>query len=450
MSIAYLIPIYPMPSSTFIRREISALECQGVVVHRFAMRRFDGQLVDEKDRAEQSRTSFLLETGPFGLVKAIVTVALTSPRRWVSALMTTMRLGLRSERGLIRHLIYLAEACAFRRRLIACNAKHVHAHFGSNAADIALLCNLLGGPPYSITIHGPEDFDAPRPLSLQAKVHHAVFVVAISQYTRSQLYRWCSQEDWSKIHVIHCGLDSEFLPPSVIPVSDYPRLVNVGRLSEQKGQFLLVQAAARLRRMGFEFELAIVGDGPMRGELERLIKRLGLERQVRITGYLSNQGVRQEIQAARALVLPSFAEGLPVVIMEAMAQGRPVISTYVAGIPELVQPGVNGWLVPPGTVQPLVDAMAEALATPASKLEQMGRAGAVRVAERHCVDVEAKKLANLFSSDSMIMSPRPIPDSSLATDRASITTVGVAPPYSATGGIPVCVIEPSLTDNLKP
>ena len=154
----------------------------------------------------------------------------------------------------------------------------------------------------------------------------------------------------------------------------------MGRLAEQKGQLLLVEAAARLRDRCPDFELVIVGDGPMRDELERAIDRLDLRDRVRITGFLDNQGVRRELEAARALVLPSFAEGLPVVIMEAMALGRPVIATSIAGIPELVEPGRSGWLVPAGAVEPLVEAMAEALAADPAELDRMGRAGAARAA----------------------------------------------------------------------
>ena len=177
-----------------------------------------------------------------------------------------------------------------------------------------------------------------------------------------------------------------------------PRLVNIGRIVEQKGQAILVQAVARLLERGFEVKLVIVGDGPMRGDIEALIDRLGLKDHVRITGYLSNQGVCEELLASRALVLPSFAEGLPGVFFEALALGRPVISTYIAAHPELIKPGVNGWLVPAGAVEPLVDAMAEALTTDPAHLEQMGRVGAALVAEQHDICTQAKKLAGLFSS----------------------------------------------------
>ena len=152
--------------------------------------------------------------------------------------------------------------------------------------------------------------------------------------------------------------------------------MNIGRLVEQKGQVILVQAAAQLRDRGVDFELVIVGDGPMRDELQQLIEQHSLQEQVRITGFLSNQGVLEELLAARALVQPSFAEGLPVVFFESLAVGRPVITTYIAGHPELIEAGVNGWLVPAGAVESLVDAMAEALKAEPAVLEKMGQAGA--------------------------------------------------------------------------
>jgi colanic acid/amylovoran biosynthesis glycosyltransferase len=298
----------------------------------------------------------------------------------------------------LRHLVYFAEACLLRRLLAECGARHLHVHFGTNAAATALLCRLLGGPAYSITIHGPEEFDSPQSLGLCEKIRHAAFVVAVSEFTRSQLYRWCDLADWAKIHVIRCGLDEVFLNAAAVPVPDRPKLVNVGRLSEQKGQLLLVQAAAMLQERGCDFELVMVGEGSMRAEIEKQINDRGLSGHVRITGLLSNHEVRRELESARGLVLPSFAEGLPVVIMETLALGRPVISTYVAGIPELVLPGVNGWLVPAGAAEPLVDAMAELLSSSAAELDQMGRSGRERVAQWHVARTEAGKLAELFSN----------------------------------------------------
>ena len=193
-----------------------------------------------------------------------------------------------------------------------------------------------------------------------------------------------------------------FLDHGPVPIPMAPRLVNIGRIVEQKGQAILVQAVARLLEEGFDVELVIIGDGPMRSDIEALIDRLGLKDHVRVTGYLSNQGVREELLASRALVLPSFAEGLPGVFFEALALGRPVISTYIAAHPELIEPGVNGWLVPAGAVESLVDAMAEALTADPADLERMGRAGAATVARQHDVSTQAKKLADLFSCSKVV------------------------------------------------
>ena len=169
------------------------------------------------------------------------------------------------------------------------------------------------------------------------------------------------------------------------------RLVCVGRLCEQKGQLLLVEAARRLAAQGIEFELVLAGDGELRSEIEALIGRYKLQDRVRITGWISGDEVREQILAARALVLPSFAEGLPIVIMEAMALKRPVISTFVAGIPELVHPGEHGWLVPAGDVEALADVMRACLETPVETLVRMGEAAHKRVLERHSVDTRGSQ-----------------------------------------------------------
>jgi glycosyltransferase involved in cell wall biosynthesis len=242
---------------------------------------------------------------------------------------------------------------------------------------------MLGGPPYSFTVHGPEEFDKPWTLSLTEKIEDAAFVVAISSFGRSQLYRLCSLEHWPKIKIVRCGVDQGFIDANPPPIADSARLVCVGRLCEQKGQLLLVQAAARLRDEGVALELILVGDGDMRPDVEALIRERQLEDVVKITGWAAGSEVRNYLSSSRALVLPSFAEGLPVVIMEALALGRPVLTTYIAGIPELVEPNRCGWLVPAGSVDALVDAMKEVLTTPVSRLTELGEEGRRRVLASH-------------------------------------------------------------------
>jgi len=260
-----------------------------------------------------------------------------------------------------------------------------------------MLARALGGPPYSFTVHGPEEFDAPESLALAEKIRRSEFVIAISSYGRSQLYRWTDHDAWPKIHVVHCGIDSAFHAASPCVTPSPFRLVCIGRLCEQKGQLLLLEAMARIVGKGVPMQLVFAGDGEMRVAVEASIKSLGLGDAVQITGWIDSSRVREEILAARALVLPSFAEGLPVVIMEAMALRRPVISTFVAGIAELVRSGEDGWLVPAGDVEALQEAIEACLTAPDEVIVRMGEGGRERVLARHSADVEAAKLARLFA-----------------------------------------------------
>lgn len=395
MKIAYVLNTYPQPSHSFIRREIRALERQGHQVLRIAMRRSDLPLVDEGDRAEAGRTSYVLDLGAGGLLGALVRTGLTAPRAMARALGLARRLARPARTGLVRHLIYLAEACHVRRLCKRHGVQHVHAHFGTNATAVALLCRALGGPGFSFTVHGPEEFDDPVSLSLGLKIRHAAFTVGVSQFGRSQLCRWTAFADWPKLKVVHCGIEPQTFPdpPPPLPGQDVLRLVSIGRFVEQKGQMTLIRALARAPA---GLHLTLVGDGPMRGALEQAIAAAGPGAQVTLTGWLDQAGVRDRIAAADALVMPSFAEGLPMVIMEAMAMARPVIATQIAGIPELVLPGQTGWLVPAGDEEALAKAIAELAATPRPVRAEIGLAGRARALDRHDIDAQARRLAAHF------------------------------------------------------
>ena len=396
MRIAYFINQYPKVSHSFIRREIQALERQRFQVERIALRGWDAELVDEEDVAEQKKTRYVLRHGMFPLLFALFRNILFNPFRFLRTLALVIKIGRRADRPFPYHLIYLAEACRILPWLKKAKVSHVHAHFGTNPAEVVMLIRSLGGPTYSFTVHGPEEFDRPQFLRLKEKARNASFVVAISSYGRSQLYRWLDHKDWPKVEVVHCGLEREFYDIKPVPFLETSRLVCVGRICEQKGQLLLIEALHQLVERGVDLHLVLAGDGEMRSEVEALIAKYKLEGKVRITGWISATMVREEILTARGLVLPSFAEGLPVVIMEALALRRPVLTTYVAGIPELVRHHENGWLFPAGSVDDLAVAMAELLAAPKQRLEKMGEAGHHRVVSRHSIDTEAAKLAHLF------------------------------------------------------
>ena len=396
MRVGYLINQYPQVSHSFIRREILALERAGLEVTRLALRGWDADLADEEDILERSRTRFVLRDGAFPLVIAFLTAAIARPARFWKSLRLTWRMARRADRPLFVHLIYLAEACRILSWLETARIQHLHAHFGTNSAEVAMLVHALGGPGWSFTVHGPEEFDKPEFIGLAEKIRQCTFVVAISSYGRSQLFRLVHHSLWPKVHVVHSGLEPQYFDAPTTALPSAPRLVCVGRLSEQKGQLLLLEAARRLAAKGMIFELVLAGDGEMRTEIEQFIASNKLESFIRITGWITGQQVRDEIGAARALVLPSFAEGLPVVIMEAMALKRPVISTFIAGIPELVKSGEHGWLMPAGDVDVLVDAMLTCLDLPVERLAEMGQAAHARALARHNIDIEASRLTDLF------------------------------------------------------
>jgi len=398
MRLAYFINQYPKVSHSFIRREIVALERQGFSVCRIALRGWAEALVDPDDLMEREKTQYVLQDGILPLFFATLRMAFSRPLRLMAALCLALRMSRLNERSWAYHLIYLAEACRIAAWMKQFGAQHVHAHFGTNSTEVVMLAAAMGGPAYSFTVHGPEEFDKPLGLHLKEKIARSAFVVAISSFGRSQLYRWANSADWGKAKIVRCGLEKAFHQVEVVKLPVAPRLVCVGRICEQKGQLLLIEAAARLAQRGVEFELVLAGDGEMRGEVESLIARHGLAKQVRITGWLSSAQVRDELLQARALVLPSFAEGLPVVIMEAMALRRPVLTTWIAGIPELIRDGVHGWLLPPSDVEALAAAMERCLQMTIDELEQIGANAHSAVLQMHDIDQEAEKLGALFKS----------------------------------------------------
>src|SRR5882724_10969246 len=327
VTVAYLVNQYPQTSQSFIRREIAALESTGLRILRFTLRAAPNNLVEPADIAERDRTRVVLNVGAPGLAIAVARTVFTRPAAVWRALRLALKVGRRSERGLLVHLIYFAEACVLFRWLTEAGASHLHAHFGTNSTTVAMLCRALGGPPYSFTCHGPEEFDSPRQLALGEKVRRSAFTVAISEFGRSQLYRWCDLLDWPKIHVVRCVVDATFLNGDGAiddSVGEPAHLVSIGRLSEQKGHGVLIEAAAQLKKQGVPFTLTILGDGELRPMLQASIDRHNLNDTVHLAGWADAATVRREIRKARAMVVASFAEGLPVVIMEALALGRPV------------------------------------------------------------------------------------------------------------------------------
>jgi colanic acid/amylovoran biosynthesis glycosyltransferase len=396
LTVAYLINLYPKISHSFIRREIRALESQGVLVQRYAIRRTAEPLVDAADREELARTRVLLDLGVTAFLRGFFRVAVRHPLQLLRTLGLAVRIGVGSDRGLARHLAYVVEACALLDILRQNPVDHIHAHFGTNATAVAMYCAALGGPGYSFTAHGTESFESPRRIRLGEKAKRARFVVTVCDYGRRELIASSADIDENKVHVVRCGLDEAFLAASGPMGAVGKQLVVVGRLSIEKGHRVLLDAAARLQEEQVDFRIVLVGDGELRGEIEHQRATLGLGARIELAGWQDHASVQEILSASRALVLASFGEGLPVVIMEAMAMGRPIVSTDVGGVSELVLDGETGWLVPAGDSKRLSEAMRLALETSDSELAAMGQKGRERVLRMHDARNEAAKLKELF------------------------------------------------------
>jgi glycosyltransferase involved in cell wall biosynthesis len=298
-----------------------------------------------------------------------------------------------------RMFAYLLQACHFRRKARVDGITHVHAHFATNPTAVAMLAHVMGGPSYSFTAHGPDEFVDTASTSVELKIQRAAFVLAISQFCRVQLVRASGMEYWEKIRIAHCGLPLEDFTPEFTFSEENHDFVCIGRICPQKGQLLIPPAIALVRTEFPNVRVHFVGDGESRVELENAASEYGVAQHVVLHGWQHESAVKQLLAGSRALLLPSFAEGLPIVIMEAFALGRPVLSTFIAGIPELLD-NKCGWIFPAGSVQDLAAAMRSALRAAPAVLVEKAREGRARVEQRHDLRTLSPDLRELFARHS--------------------------------------------------
>jgi colanic acid/amylovoran biosynthesis glycosyltransferase len=395
--IAYLTGQYPNAGTTFIQIEVEELRRLGFEVHTFAVRKpAPDQLVDASIADEHARTQYLFDGAKSRWLGALLWAVLTRPKRFVGAIRdvwTTTPAGVRAR---TKGIAYLLEACLLARELTRRQLRHLHNHLGEASATVAMAAARLAGVRYSLTEHGSGIFFHPVAWGFGAKIAGAAFTACISDFCRSQCMLIAPRESWPRIEVVHACVQPEFLAGRPMPVPDHARLLFVGRLTPAKGVPLLVEAVRRLEARGTHVELTLLGDGSLRSELERELAGLG--ERLRLLRWCPSEVVRAELARTRCLVLPSLTEGLPVVIMEALAMHRPVIATQIAGIPELLEDGAGGWLIPAGSVDALERAIREALETPVAELERLAAVGAARVRAAHDPAVEIPKLATLFDA----------------------------------------------------
>ncbi|TWT87527.1 Alpha-D-kanosaminyltransferase [Pseudobythopirellula maris] len=415
LRLAYLTSAYGRPSDTFIRNEVDGLRELGCEVQTFSIRKPpEPPFADAAVESHRRQTEYVLQRSPLTLLAAALGLAVRRPGRMLRGARTAWRTRAPGVAALLKQGVYLAEAAWLAGRLRQLRIEHLHNHLAENSANVAMLAAELAGIGFSMTVHGPYIFFAPEKWRLAEKITASAMTVCISHFCTSQCMIFSPQQAWEKLRLVRCSVQKEFLeePPPAPEPSGTPELVSVGRLCGEKGQVLLVQAAAELWATDERFRLRLIGDGPIRPHIEREIKRLGLGDCVVLDGWRSSSEVRDALAAADAFVIPSFAEGLPVVLMEALAMARPVVTTAIAGVPELVEDGVNGWLAPAGSPQLFAGAMRRALRTPPERRREMGLEGRGRVLRLHHPDRQAERLLELFleAAGRAPRPDRPMPD----------------------------------------
>jgi len=398
MKLAYITGHYARASDTFIRSEVIGLRSLGHVVRTFSVRReASAKDLSDEVRSEQASTTYILEQPKSAILAAVIWCWLTRPRGLWKAASLAWRTRVPGVRGTLMQVIYVVEACFLARALVREEIEIIHNHIAENSATVTMLASTICGVPYSMTVHGPGIFFHPRQWALGEKIARAAFTASITEFCKSQCMLFSDPVHWPRIHVVRCTTGPNFERIEPTPLPEAARFLFVGRLCAEKGLTVLIDAFAQAQQSGVPMQLAIVGDGPMRAETEAKIREHGMADKVSLLGWQNAEAIQRELRACRTFVLPSFAEGLPVVIMEAFQMGRPVISTQIAGIPELVKHGINGWLVAPGDASQLAQAIIEAASTPLPTLAAMGTAAVASVKLKHDFNQQLSSLESLLT-----------------------------------------------------
>ena len=396
--VGYLAAVFPRATDTWIQRELAALREADVHIDTFAIRRPDAEhIVGSEQRDEQQKVSYILEAAKTPqLLTSHGQLLLRSPKKYLSALKLAWDTKRDGVKGSLYQLFYFLEAGILADELLKRKVQHLHNHFADSGCTVSMLASELSGVPFSFTLHGPGIFFEAHTWRLDEKISRASFVACISYFCRSQAAVFADPADVENLHIVHCGVNPDTLQP-VDHEGPGSELLFVARLAELKGVSDLLNAAARLVPSHPKLHLKVIGDGPQRKRFEKLARELGLTEHVTFTGYQSQSEVAAALQDAHILVLPSYAEGVPVSLMEALACRVPVVATQVGGVSELVEDEVNGFIVRPGDVDQLAERLNVLLAN-GSLRQKMGEAGRQKTLSEFNNATEARRLKQLFAN----------------------------------------------------
>ena len=394
----YLVSRYPAISHTFILREILGLRRLGFDIQVASVNAPDRPTegLTAEEQAEAAAAFYIKRSGISGAAGAHLIALLTRPLAYLRGLTFACRLAGLDVTRLVFGLFYFVEAVMVGRWMAKNGLRHLHVHFATPASTVGLIASKLSPFTLSITVHGPDEFyDAPG-YRLAEKIRGCDFVCCIGTYSRSQLMKLSDPSDWGKFEVSPLGVDPSVFSPR--PFREHPasfEALCVGRLVPAKGQHILLAAIGRLVKAGRDVSLRFVGDGPDRASLEAVVSEMGLGDRVVFEGAVNQDRIRAFYETADVFALASFAEGIPVVLMEAMAMAIPCVTTYITGIPELIRNGVDGLLVAPSDDEELADALAR-LMDDAELRRRLGGNGRERVLNNYNLERNIERLGKIF------------------------------------------------------
>lgn len=361
MRIAYLISQYPAASHTFIRREIAALRQRGLDIQTFSVRRpLPEEIMAPVDYQEFENTWYIFPISPVTLLRSHVVAFIQAPLNYLQTLVLAFHHRVPGLRALLYAVFYFAEAILLTQELKRRHVDHLHNHFAQAGAIVGFLASHYLKLKWSLTLHGLCDFDYEAGQLLNQKVAAAQFVACVSHFGRAQAMRLTNPIHWYKLFVSRCGIDMENLPVHLgQETPSRVRVLCVSRLAVEKGVLGLIEALAIAIKRGANLELRLIGEGTERIHIEQRIKEQGLQERCLLLGRASEPEVFKEFTLADVFVLASFMEGLPVVLIEALALGVPVIAPSIAGIPELIESGQSGLLFSPANWEELAERLVQ-------------------------------------------------------------------------------------------
>lgn len=406
MKIAYLLSEYPTLGHIYLLREVRQLRLLGWNIQTVSIRRPDSQPLSSSGEFEEElgSTRYILGSSPLEFLTAHLATVLTRPGLYLRGLATAWHFGRRDEEaertGLAtRHpvrlaMAYFTEAVVAGHWLRKAGFTHVHSVYSTT---IGLILARVFGMTLSMTIHGPDEFVNPQAFGMEKKIRTALFASAISSFGKSQIMLWSSPLDWHKLEITPLGIDCDGWVPAPFRENPAPfKLISVGRLARVKGHALLLKAVAILTAQHRNISLTLVGDGPERPQLAQQARDLGIADKILFAGWKTQKELRDLSRDSEVCVLSSFAEGIPVAFMEAMALGIPCVAPRITGIPELIRDGVDGLLVTPADIEELAAAIGQMMDKPEMR-RQMALSSRERVLEKYNLRKNVAHLAEVFS-----------------------------------------------------